>query len=188
MRRITKERKTAYVALGANLGEPARILMRAADRMDAVIEGARVAARSRIWHTAPHELSALERPQPRFLRERAGGLAESGTAWYANMAVRLECTVALTPETLFESLMTLEKELGRNRLFEKRYGSRCIDIDLLLFDDAVRKSAYLTLPHPRMLQREFVLNPLREIIDERSLVFLGMSEERSGASFPNLIF
>jgi len=178
------------VALGANLGEPARTLACAADRMEGILPGVRVAARSRVWHTAPHELEALERPRPSFwgATTRAGGLAGSKASWYANMAVRLECTVALTPERLFEALRTLEKELGRNRLFEKRYGSRSIDIDLLLFDDAVRESAYLTLPHPRMLERDFVMQPLREVVDEHFRVLLGLPEERSGASFPNLIF
>jgi 2-amino-4-hydroxy-6-hydroxymethyldihydropteridine diphosphokinase len=183
--------QTAFAALGSNLGEPAAIIRRAAGRMDGILPGVRLAARSSIWHTAPHTLGALDRyPWPECLRPveenppsrtrdhidpnhcrtdplPAGPKIDTLTAgsWYANMVVRLDCGPSVSPEALFKALMALEAELGRNRLMESRYGPRFIDIDLLTFGDAVRRTQNLTLPHPRMGQRAFVLLPLRELAD-----------------------
>jgi 2-amino-4-hydroxy-6-hydroxymethyldihydropteridine diphosphokinase len=197
----------AYVALGANLGEPAAALDRAARRMDGICPGVRLAARSRIWHTAPKELEDVGYPWPECLREgvrqavwemarglsgdgaidpqwpgrtagsvvgAAAGNAPQGSSpgapprtpdqpWYANMAVKLECPEMLAPETLFEALMRLETEFGRNRVMERRYGPRFIDIDLVAAGNAVMDTPRLTLPHPRVLARPFALLPLREI-------------------------
>jgi 2-amino-4-hydroxy-6-hydroxymethyldihydropteridine diphosphokinase len=180
--------QTAFVALGSNLGEPAAIITRAAGRMEGILPGVCLAARSRIWHTAPHELGKMEYPRPECLLSLVeGGLpAQTNNAagpgqgsqaqinpkqgcqppavpWYANMVVRLDCALPVTPEDLFEALMALERDLGRNRLMESRYGPRFLDIDLLAFADAVRDTPRLTLPHPRMSMRAFVLLPLQEI-------------------------
>ena len=173
--------QTAYVALGANLGEPAKTVLRAVERMDAMLPGVRVAARSRVWHTAPHELEELEYPLPECfrLKERAEGLARTAAPWYANMVVRLECNASVTLEALFEALMALEAKLGRSRLFEKRYGPRVIDIDLLLFGYAVRETARLTLPHPRMMQRNFVVGPLREVVASGQGLFAALKEKEA---------
>jgi len=61
-----------------------------------------------------------------------------------------------------ERLQAIELELGRKR--ERRFGPRTIDIDILLFENEVRTDAHLTLPHPRMYERAFVLTPLRDIM------------------------
>lgn len=171
--------RPAYVALGSNLGEPAATLSLAARRMDGILPGVRLAARSRIWHTAPNELEAMGYPRPECLRS---GDFQTGcnrtSPWYANMVVRLECGAGITPEALFESLMALEAELGRDRLMEKRFGPRFIDIDLLAFGDETRRSHRLTLPHPRMLSRPFVLLPLAEVAPE-----LGVERILEGLSF-----
>jgi len=185
---------TACVALGSNLGEPAATLDRAAGRMNGIIPGVRLAARSRIWLTAPQVLHKFEYPLPEALKERGGqageypsgtsalpevpnsrsdsasggsgretaGTCAPGVSWYANMVVRLECGPGVTPESLFDALMGLEAELGRNRIMETRWGPRVIDIDLLTFGDETRNSRRLTLPHPRMLERAFVVLPLAE--------------------------
>lgn len=79
------------------------------------------------------------------------------------MVVRLDCAPQVTPEALFEALMRLEAQLGRNRLMEPRWGARFVDIDLLAFGQERRSTERLTLPHPRMAQRAFVLLPLAEI-------------------------
>jgi len=196
----------ACVALGSNLGEPAATLHKAAIRMHGIIPGVRLAARSRLWLTAPQELEPMPVVLPEVLRAwldgkdagrrgrgsgpapagYCGGVAGAGegnassppspplappsappsSPWYANMAVRLECGPEVTPESLFEALMRLEAELGRNRLMERRWGPRLIDIDLLTFGDQTRDTPRLTLPHPRMFERAFVLLPLAEVAPE----------------------
>ncbi|MFP5222221.1 MAG: 2-amino-4-hydroxy-6-hydroxymethyldihydropteridine diphosphokinase [Acidobacteriota bacterium] len=227
---IRRTEHTALVALGSNLGEPSATLHRAAGRMHGILPGVRLAARSRIYHSAPHELARLEYPWPEVLRpavqagkfmrsgaesqgdsvrdERESGLrkpqtrhpetrqldpsagqtsretAAAGpvpirpaTPWYANMAARLECAPDIAPEVLFEALMALEAELGRNRIMEKRWGPRIIDIDLLTFGRQIRSTPRLTLPHPRMALRAFVLLPLAEIAPEEVSpeIFEGLS-------------
>jgi len=153
--------------------------------MDGILPGVRLAARSRIYHSAPHELARLEYPWPEVLRpaswagnlqrlevraqedvacdEPERALPRSATPWYANMVVRLGCAPQVTPEALFEALMRLEAQLGRNRLMEPRWGARFVDIDLLAFGRERRSTERLILPHPRIAQRAFVLLPLAEI-------------------------
>jgi len=91
-----------------------------------------------------------------------------GQGRYLNAAACVETT--LEPEAFLELLMVIERELGRVR--RERWGPRIIDLDLLLFDDRVIDSPGLTVPHPRMHERRFVLEPLAEIggavIDPRS--------------------
>ena len=133
----------AYAGLGANLGAAVQTLELAVGRMDLDIPGVRVAARSRVYHSAP--VGPPDQP------------------WYANMAVALACGAGVTPDFLFAGLMTIERELGRNRILERRFGPRFIDIDLLAFGRERRNTAELILPHPRMMDRAFVLVPLAEI-------------------------
>lgn len=159
--------------------------------MNGILPGVRLAARSRIYHSAPHELGRLEHPWPVVLRPQAQRAATStpegpredtaglrpATPWYANMAVRLECAPGVTPETLFEALMAIEAGLGRNRIMENRWGPRVIDIDLLTFGNEIRSTPRLSLPHPRMARRAFVLLPLAEIAPEEVSpeIFEGLS-------------
>ena len=67
------------------------------------------------------------------------------------------------PETLIQSLLLIEKKLGRKRLNNEEYSNRSIDLDILLFDDEIIFSKTLIVPHPRMLNRKFVMIPLVEI-------------------------
>lgn len=111
--------------------------------MDRLLPGVRLAARSRLWHTAP--LGPPDQP------------------WYANMVAVLACGPRVTPEILFAALSALERELGRNRILERRFGPRVLDVDLLLFGLEHRSGPDLILPHPRMGSRAFVLAPLAEV-------------------------
>ena len=87
----------------------------------------------------------------------------------------LEVTTDLTPEEVLDAVQAIETELGRDRAAEaaerartgERYASRTIDIDLLFYDDAVLETERLTLPHPRLAERGFVLVPLCEIMRTR---------------------
>jgi 2-amino-4-hydroxy-6-hydroxymethyldihydropteridine diphosphokinase len=73
----------------------------------------------------------------------------------------------LTPEALLARVQAIEHALGRARAQERRWGPRPIDIDILAYDDVARDGADLTLPHPRLFERAFVLVPLAEIVPER---------------------
>jgi len=81
----------------------------------------------------------------------------------------------LSPEEVLDAIRSIERELGRNRAAETlekasagmRYASRPIDIDIIFYDDRVIESEQLTVPHPRLAEREFALVPLCEIVRER---------------------
>lgn len=84
-------------------------------------------------------------------------------AWFLNCAVALE--TSSTPEQLMANILKIEREMGRRRMQEK--GPRIIDIDILLFSNKIIDSPALTVPHPAMLERRFVLQPLAEIAPEQ---------------------
>jgi 3-oxoacyl-[acyl-carrier protein] reductase len=130
---------TAYIALGSNLGDRRAYLDRAlADlRGRPCVEVTRV---SSVYETAP-----------------VGGPAGQGP--YLNAAAELRTTLA--PVALLQILLDVESGLGRVRA--ERDGPRTIDLDLLMYDDVVRDDPELALPHPRLHQRLFVLQPLAEI-------------------------
>ena len=130
--------KEAYVALGANIGDREASLQEALRKM-AGTPGVQVLRISAVYETEPVGCT----DQPAFL----------------NMAAAL--AVNISPEQLLEQLLKIEKEMGRVRTV--RWGPRTIDLDLLLYEDAVMNTEYLTLPHPRMEERAFVLVPLREV-------------------------
>jgi len=89
--------------------------------------------------------------------------------WFHNQVVHLACGARWSATVLLDALLTIEDTLGRQRLGQERCGSRCIDLDLLLFGTELCESKKLCLPHPRMLERAFVLIPLQDIAPE--LVF-----------------
>lgn len=130
-----------YVGLGSNLGDRAGHLLLAVRGMLAA--GLRVTRLSSIYETAP--VDYLE--QPHFL----------------NLVVELSgADCAFTPEQLLARLLRIEYALGRRRGDVSR-GPRTIDLDLLLYGDERRATEFLTLPHPRLYLRRFVLAPLAEI-------------------------
>jgi 2-amino-4-hydroxy-6-hydroxymethyldihydropteridine diphosphokinase len=127
----------AYLALGSNLGDRPATLQRAVDLL-AAVEGVRVLRSSRVFETAP-----VGPPQPEYL----------------NAVVEVE--TSLEPRALLEVAMTVERELGRQRL--ERWGARTLDVDVLTFDERVVDEPDLHIPHPRMHERAFVLVPLGEL-------------------------
>jgi 2-amino-4-hydroxy-6-hydroxymethyldihydropteridine diphosphokinase len=126
-----------FLGLGSNLGDRAAALARAEERLAA--RGFRPTARSSLYLTEP-----------------VGGPPQE---WYLNAVLRGETTLA--PEELLGAALEVERELGRVR--GERYGPRTIDIDLLLYGGERRQGPGLTLPHPRLHERLFVLVPLAEI-------------------------
>ena len=132
-----RETVTAYVGLGANLGDPVAALALAVEQMDAH-PGISVTARSSYYRTAPVDSSGPD---------------------YTNAVVEVRTT--LTAPALLACLQRIEWAAGRERPF--RNAPRTLDLDILLFGDAHVFSAALRIPHPRMWQRAFVLLPLAEI-------------------------
>jgi len=84
---------------------------------------------------------------------------------FVNRCLAVE--TALSPQALLGRVQTVEHSLGRRRAQERRWGPRPIDIDILAYDDVTVAGADLTLPHPRLFERAFVLVPLAEIAPDR---------------------
>lgn len=127
----------AYLSLGSNIGDKSGNIAAALAQLDG--PGLRIAARSRDYRTAPW-----------------GPIEQD---WFVNACARLETSLA--PEEVLARALEVERRMGRVR--DIRWGPRLIDIDLLCMDGVTRETAALTLPHPRMLERTFVLVPLAEI-------------------------
>ena len=84
---------------------------------------------------------------------------------FVNRCIAVES--ALAPRALLDRALAVEQSLGRDRSREQRWGPRAIDIDLLAYDDVAVEEPGLTLPHPRLFERAFVLVPLAEIVPDR---------------------
>lgn len=129
---------TAYAGLGSNLDNPREHVLRALEELDR-IPGTRVARRSALYRTAP----LAQTPQPEFI----------------NAVAELE--TILGPHRLLAELQMIEARHHRERPF--RDAPRTLDLDLLLYGQETIASPELTVPHPRMHERAFVLEPLAEI-------------------------
>jgi len=81
----------------------------------------------------------------------------------------LDVATELSPQALLDRALAVERKLGRDRQDERRWGPRPIDIDILAYDDVRMDEPALTLPHPRLFERAFVLVPLNEIAGERQI-------------------
>lgn len=130
----------AYVALGANLGDPVSSLQRAISLLGQ-LPSTSLEHRSSLYRSAPYEAEGPD---------------------YVNAVVALRTT--LSAPDLLRALRALEQDFGRERAY--RNSPRTLDLDLLLYGSAMLESEALTLPHPRMRQRAFVLAPLAEIAPE----------------------
>src|SRR5215210_4051176 len=130
----------AYVGLGSNMGDRAGYLLLAVRGI--IDAGLKVRRLSSVYETEP--VDVVE--QPAFL----------------NMVAELEGDSLPAPEQLLARLLRIEYLLGRRRDVPRR-GPRTIDLDLLLYGDEQRATEFLTLPHPRLAERRFVLVPLAEL-------------------------
>lgn len=83
--------------------------------------------------------------------------------WFVNAVVEIEIETAAAPAALLEGLLAIEQAMGRTRVAGDRWASRVIDLDILLYDAEVVDAAALTIPHPEMHRRRFVLVPLAEV-------------------------
>lgn len=146
----------AYIALGANLGQPAQQL-REALRALGQVPGIQLLAQSSLYRTAP--LGLPNQPD------------------YCNAVCKVQTT--LIPEALLEQLMTLERAAGRVR-GEDRWGPRLLDLDLLHVEGEQRETPQLQLPHSGIAQRNFVLIPLAEVAPTLVISGVGRIDELAG--------
>jgi len=128
--------KLVYLSLGSNMGDRAAYLNAAVDGLSKL---GHVVATSSLYETEPVEFTA----QP----------------WFLNCAVALD--TEKMPKQLLNAILELEQQMGRRRQQSK--GPRPIDIDILLFGNSIIDAKELTIPHPAMHERRFVLEPLAEI-------------------------
>jgi 2-amino-4-hydroxy-6-hydroxymethyldihydropteridine diphosphokinase len=132
---------TAFIGLGANLGDAQAALQQALQALDQ-LPRTRLQRSSRLWRSAPVDATGPD---------------------YLNAVAQVE--TGLDPFELLRHLQAVEHAAGRERPY--RNAPRTLDLDLLLFGDARIDSAVLTVPHPRMRERAFVLLPLQELAPER---------------------
>lgn len=125
-----------YLSLGSNIGDRARNLNRARAQLETI---GKIVATSALYETEPVEFTA----QP----------------WFLNGVVALE--TEKSPRELLGALLAIELAMGRHRTQPK--GPRTVDLDILLYGDQIVREAGLTIPHPALPERRFVLEPLVEI-------------------------
>lgn len=142
----------AYVGIGANLGDPTAQVRAAFDAL-AALPRTRLAVASSLYRSAP--VGHVDQPD------------------FVNAVAALD--TALAPEALLEALQAIERRAGRSRSF--RNAPRTLDLDLLLYGEARLDGPGLTVPHPRMHSRAFVLVPLVEIAPDIAIPGLGCAAE-----------
>jgi dihydroneopterin aldolase/2-amino-4-hydroxy-6-hydroxymethyldihydropteridine diphosphokinase len=147
--------RTAFIGLGSNLGDRKALLASAVDRL-AALPDTSILATSGVRDTEP--VGPVD--QPRFL----------------NQVIALRTLLA--PEDLMASLLAIEAEFGRVRT--EHWGPRTLDLDLLIYEGETRSGPFLTVPHPRMWERTFVTEPLRELLNDARLEAWGDLRQRLG--------
>jgi 2-amino-4-hydroxy-6-hydroxymethyldihydropteridine diphosphokinase len=139
-RHVNSQPTCAYISLGSNQGDARANLCKALHAIEN-LDGITCTQASSVYLTEPQGV----RDQP----------------WFANQAAKLQCDPLMTCHDLLRALLGIETAHGRVRTH--RWGPRIIDLDLLLFGNETTNHPMLTLPHPRLKQRAFVLIPLLEI-------------------------
>ena len=149
----------ALIALGGNVGDVRATFGKAIASICGMTQGV-LLARSSDYATPPWG----EEEQARFI----------------NACIEIE--TSLDPHALLFTLHKIEKKFGRDRAHEKRWGPRTLDLDLIAYDDVSLQKPELTLPHPRLFERAFVLVPLAEIAPDRVIAGRGIKAALAGLS------
>ena len=150
-----KHSERVFIGVGANLDDPEAGVMRAIEALGR-IPGTRLIASSSLYRTAP--VGYLDQPD------------------FVNAVAELESR--LDPPVLLKQLLSIEQSFGRKR--STRNAPRTLDLDMLLYGDRQMRTKNLTLPHPRMAERAFVLVPLAEIAPEVTIGRLGTAVQLLG--------
>ena len=138
---LPRQRVTAYVALGANLGDARQRVLQAFDAL-ALLPSTQLTKRSHLYRSAPHEAQGPD---------------------FCNAVACID--TGLTAPDLLNALQAIENQAGRSRPY--LHAPRTLDLDLLFYGDAQMFSPRLTVPHPRWHERAFVLFPLADVWPER---------------------
>jgi 2-amino-4-hydroxy-6-hydroxymethyldihydropteridine diphosphokinase len=144
---------SVLIALGGNVGDVGATFRKAVAHICGMAQAALI-ARSSDYATPPWG----DEQQPRFI----------------NACIEIE--TSLDPHALLFVLHKIEKKFGRDRTKERRWGPRSLDLDLIAYDDVSLQTPELTLPHPRLFERAFVLVPLVEIAPDRLIGGRGIRE------------
>lgn len=142
----------AYIGVGSNLGDPLKNITAALDLLEKHPK-IQVICLSHFYETEPLTLKGEKQN------------------WYLNCALKLKTSLDVIK--LFQALQEIENQLGRKR--PHRWAPRTIDLDLLFFDDEILRTKNLTVPHPELHQRRFVLKPLLELAPQLKHPILGIS-------------
>jgi len=129
---------TAYIGIGSNLGTPGKNCTKAIEKISSA-KDIKIISKSSFYQTEP-----------------IGGVQQD---WFVNSAIEIETD--LSPENLLSVLLNLELAMGRIR--KEKWGPRLIDLDLLLYGNLILEKKGLTLAHPEIQNRKFVLTPMSEI-------------------------
>jgi 2-amino-4-hydroxy-6-hydroxymethyldihydropteridine diphosphokinase len=140
-----------HIGIGSNLGDRRANTVEAVEKVSQ-LPGTRVVRASSLYESEP--------------------LGDAKT-WFVNSVIEIESD--LTPEALLKKLQAIEEAMGRKRVKGKRWGSRIIDLDILLFDQDVIDKRNLKIPHPELHKRRFVLLPLAELAPQVIHPQLGQS-------------
>ncbi|MDQ7031695.1 MAG: 2-amino-4-hydroxy-6-hydroxymethyldihydropteridine diphosphokinase [Desulfonauticus sp.] len=145
--------KFVYFCLGSNLGDPVLNLGQGLELLDQA-KFLMLSQKSKIYWTEPQE--KLDQP------------------WFANQVVKFYISSHIKPQELLHYVLDIERQMGRER--KQRYGPRTMDIDILLYEGQTLATPTLTIPHPKLTKRAFVLVPLKEIapdllIENKSIDF-----------------
>lgn len=133
--------KLVLIGMGANLGDPVGSICKAVEKLR---ENPRITLL---------QCSSLYRTEP---------VGKAGQDWFVNGVI--QCETSLEPEQLLLELQAIEHRFGRVR--RERWGPRTLDLDILAFGELILEREGLTIPHPRLHERRFVLIPLHEILPE----------------------
>ena len=144
--------ETTFIGVGSNLGDKLDNCLKAIDRVGE-ISGCRLTGQSDFFRTSP--------------------VGVEGHDWYVNAVISIEADI--TAHLLLKNLLAIETDLGRQR--NKKWDPRTIDLDILLYGDAVMDEKELTIPHPYMHLRKFVLLPMSQLIPDLIHPVLGKTIE-----------
>ena len=150
---------SVLIALGGNVGDVGATFQKAVAHICGMAQAALI-ARSSDYATPPWG----DEQQPRFI----------------NACIEIE--TSLDPHALLFVLHKIERKFGRDRTTERRWGPRTLDLDLIAYDDVSLQTPELTLPHPRLFERAFVLVPLVEIAPDRRIGGRSIREALAGLS------
>ena len=137
---------TSYLSLGSNLSDKFKNLQEATNQINSTI--GKVVSISNVYSTPSWGFDGED---------------------FNNICIKIKTSFA--PELLLEHILQLEKTLGRKGKTKKGYEDRCIDIDIILYENSTIRTNSLTIPHPRALTRKFVLIPLFDIYDDNPTPF-----------------